>query len=111
MLVISSMAEGLPLVAMEALAVGVPMVSYDCPVGPRAVIDDGVNGLLVRPNDVAELAAAIERLIDDDDLRVRLGNGAAGSRSRFAPAPHHRTVGSGHPRRRGGRGTLDGPDR
>ena len=52
MLVMSSVAEGLPLVAAEALATGVPIVSYDCPVGPREIIDDGHNGLLVAPNDV-----------------------------------------------------------
>ncbi len=86
MLVMSSVAEGMPLVALEALATGVPIVSYDCPVGPRAIIEDGANGRLVPPNDVVALGVAIRSLIDDVDLRSRLGAGALASTARFDAA-------------------------
>jgi glycosyltransferase involved in cell wall biosynthesis len=83
MLVMASTAEGLPLVALEALAAGVPIVSYDCPVGPRALIDDGVNGLLVPSNDVDALGTAVRYLIEHDDERVAMGARAVASTSRF----------------------------
>lgn len=85
MLVMTSTAEGFPLVALEAIATGVPIVSYDCPVGPRAVVDHDVNGSLVPPNDIDTLAAQIGRLMDDVVLRRRLGEGARARRAEFAP--------------------------
>jgi glycosyltransferase involved in cell wall biosynthesis len=85
MLVMSSTAEGQPMVALEALATGIPIISYDCPVGPRSIIDDGVNGFLVAPNDDVALGDRMRDLIDDVDLRQRLGQAAWASRSRFAP--------------------------
>jgi glycosyltransferase involved in cell wall biosynthesis len=45
------------------------IVSFDCPSGPGEVILDGENGLLVPPGDVAALAAAICRMVEDEDLR------------------------------------------
>ncbi len=69
----SSRFEGLPMVLLEALSKGVPPVSFDCPEGPRQLIDDGVNGLLVPEGDVPALTAALRRLMDDEGLRRRLG--------------------------------------
>jgi glycosyltransferase involved in cell wall biosynthesis len=69
----SSRFEGLPMVLLEALSKGVPPVSFDCPEGPRQLIDDNVNGRLVPEGDVAALTAALRDLMDDRDLRVRLG--------------------------------------
>ncbi|MEN8673267.1 stealth conserved region 3 domain-containing protein [Nocardioides sp.] len=73
---LSSRAEGYPLVLQEAMAAGVPAVSFDCPSGPREIIDHEVNGLLVGPQSVPGLAAALRRVATDDDLRHRLGAGA-----------------------------------
>lgn len=69
----SSRYEGLPMVLLEALSKGVPPVSFDCPEGPRQLISDGVNGLLVPEGDVPALTAGLRRLMDDPDLRRRLG--------------------------------------
>ena len=76
---LSSRAEGYPLVLQEAMAAGVPAVSFDCPSGPREIIDHEVNGLLVAPQSVSGLASALRRLAPDHDLRHRLGAGALAS--------------------------------
>ncbi|WP_232678910.1 stealth conserved region 3 domain-containing protein [Nocardioides sp. R-C-SC26] len=73
---LTSRAEGFPLVVQEAMAAGVPVVSFDCPSGPREIIDHEANGLLVGPQSVTGMAAALLRITTDDELRHRLGRGA-----------------------------------
>ena len=72
----SSRSEGFPLTMQEAMAAGVPVVSYDSPTGPRAIIDHEVDGLLVTLGSEQELADALLRVATDDQLRRRLGAGA-----------------------------------
>jgi glycosyltransferase involved in cell wall biosynthesis len=64
--------DGLPTVLLEAMASGLPVVSTNL-VGVPEIVDDGVNGLLVEPGDVAGLAAQLARLLRDAGLRHRLG--------------------------------------
>ena len=61
----TSRSEGFPLVMQEAMAAGVPVVSYDSPTGPRAIIDHEVDGLLVTLGSEQELADALLRLATD----------------------------------------------
>ena len=75
--VLSSRFEGFPLILLEAMSKGLPVVSFDCPTGPRAVIDNHRNGILVPAGDIDALANSILEVIDEDELRLRLGAAAA----------------------------------
>jgi glycosyltransferase involved in cell wall biosynthesis len=72
-----SWTEGLPLVVLEAMALGRPVIATTVGGTPE-VVSDGETGLLVPPRDVKALTAALERALDDEELRRRLG--AAGKR-------------------------------
>jgi glycosyltransferase involved in cell wall biosynthesis len=84
MFVLSSRYESFGNVITEAMAAGLPVIAFDCPWGPGDILRDGEDGLLVPPEDVAALAAAMHRLIVDTDLRQRLGAAAAHNVRRFA---------------------------
>lgn len=72
MLVMSSNYEGFPMVMIEAMACGLPVVSYDFKCGPKDIIDNGRNGLLVREGDIDGLANAMMELMGDETLRQRM---------------------------------------
>ena len=82
--VLSSRYEGFPNALLEAMACGLPVISYDCHSGPGEMIKDNVNGLLVPPNDLDDLEDAIKRLINDDKLRASLGREAMKVQDRFS---------------------------
>ena len=76
--VMSSDFEGMPNALMEAMALGLPCICTDCPCGgPRMLIRDGENGLLVPVGDSASLANAMGRLADNPELAETLGKQAA----------------------------------
>ena len=82
-LAMSSRFEGLPMVLLEAQAMGLPIVSFACKCGPKDVITDGVDGYLVPEGDVTELADRLFQLMSDSDLRRRMGAAAYKASERF----------------------------
>lgn len=82
--VMSSRYEGFPLVIMEAMACGVPCVSFDSPFGPRNIIKDGEDGILVDYLNSQALAENICKVIEDEQLRKRLGEKAKQNIQRFS---------------------------
>jgi glycosyltransferase involved in cell wall biosynthesis len=77
--------EPFGLVLIEALAAGVPVVTYDCPNGPAEIITHGEDGFLVSPGDVDGLATSLSKLIEDRELRETLGRAALRAAERFEP--------------------------
>jgi glycosyltransferase involved in cell wall biosynthesis len=69
----ASQSEGFPMVLIEAMSVGLPLIAFDCPRGPGEIIDHGSNGLLVPDGDLAAYTAGLADLMDDQELRRRLG--------------------------------------
>lgn len=81
--VLSSRFEGLPLVLMEAMSMGLPPVAFTCPCGPRDIIHDGEDGILCENGNIEELAEGICSLIEDEQLRKEMGQKAAQNIQRY----------------------------
>jgi glycosyltransferase involved in cell wall biosynthesis len=70
--VLSSLFEGLPSTLIEAMGLGLPVISSRCPTGPEEIIEDNKNGLLVPVADSAALADSITSVLTDNDLKEKL---------------------------------------
>nr|WP_026606753.1 glycosyltransferase family 4 protein [Methylocapsa acidiphila] len=80
----SSRFEGFPNTLAEALASGVPAVSFDCNTGPRDLIRPDVDGLLAPPGDTEALTAALACLMSDEAMRQRCAGRAIEARERYS---------------------------
>lgn len=79
----SSRYEGFPNALLEAMAMGKPCISTDCPTGPSELLNDGENGLLVPTENPLALSIAIDRLAEENELRTMLGKQAQISVRKF----------------------------
>ena len=82
--VVSSVYEGFSMTILEAMACGVPCVSFDCPYGPHNIIKDGEDGILVEYLNSQALGNNICNLIENEELRIRLGHNARVNVQRFS---------------------------
>lgn len=83
---VTSSAESFGMTLVEAMRCGLPVVSTDCPVGPREILRDGEDGFLVPNGDVEGIAWGLRRLMADDELRRAMGAAALRNATRYDPA-------------------------
>lgn len=83
--VMPSRFEGFGMVLIEAMACGLPCVSFNCNYGPSDIIKDGKDGFLIGNGNLSEFAEKLELLISDNELRSKMGNTARQNVKRFAP--------------------------
>ena len=83
--VMSSRFEGFPLVLGEAMSCGLPCVSFDCPYGPKEIISNGEDGIIVENGNISAMALALEKLMANVELRQMMGRKAAKNIVRYSP--------------------------
>jgi GalNAc-alpha-(1->4)-GalNAc-alpha-(1->3)-diNAcBac-PP-undecaprenol alpha-1,4-N-acetyl-D-galactosaminyltransferase len=76
----ASRVEGYPNALLEAMAIGLPVVSTDCDFGPSEIIEEGVNGFLIQLDDLDTFAQKLHLLMRDNDLRQKMGQNASKTR-------------------------------
>ena len=81
--VLSSRYEGMPMVLGEAMACGIPPVSFTCPCGPRDIITDREDGLLVENGNIDQLAEKLDFIITNREIRKQMGEKAVVNVHRF----------------------------
>lgn len=84
-LILSSRTEGFGMVLTEAMSYGLPCIAFDCPNGPRYIIDDGENGFLVDPENTSKLGEAITKMIRlSNSQKAKFSNNSQKTSQKYA---------------------------
>lgn len=82
--VMTSLQEALPMVLIESISKGTPIVAYDVRVGPRAIIEDGYNGFLVKENDIKTFVERLNFLLKENNFYNNMSKNAVNSSSLYS---------------------------
>lgn len=79
--------EGMPMVLIEAMSVGLPVIAYDCPIGPKSMITNNENGVLIENNNITQFVSQTLIVMNDKEKRIIMGKKAIESTSKYNASP------------------------
>ncbi|MFR2820790.1 glycosyltransferase family 4 protein [Clostridium sp.] len=82
-LAMTSIYEGFGLVLVEAQSCGIPTIAFDCPTGPRNIINDGIDGYLIENGDAKQFIKKLDDLMNNNEMRWKMGDNAFENSKRF----------------------------
>lgn len=84
-LLVTSLYEPFGLVMPEAMSCGIPVVAFDCPYGPREIIEDNITGFLIPHRNINQFADKVCQLIENRQLRCKMGSNAIKASQNYVP--------------------------
>lgn len=81
---LTSRFEGLPMVLLESMSLGIPCIAFKCKCGPSDIINDNIDGFLIEEGNIAEFSKKLAFLMDNQEERIRISNNALINIQRFS---------------------------
>ena len=82
--VMTSRFEAFPMVLIEAMSCGLPVIAYDCPCGPRAIIENEENGFLIENGNQNQFISTLQKVMESSEVRKAIGANAKKSTEKYA---------------------------